>query len=336
MLKTAVLFVFWSFLIAVESFGFELSINQPKTGISVFLENSGKYRITTGTPQQARAFSGLFCRKITKPIIKSGQDRVGEFKEIKFNCPLDERHGYIRTYKENPIVLFAVQYGVGAKNPETLAELHLGFPDFKVLSYRSLWDYELNNKSPAKDSPFIFFDGNGKTLVVSAASNFIVAEQELYNGSLVTFGINSVIKKFPDEFEHKWILVFGDNINETVELWGKTLTDLSGKVRPPNDADVLLEKISFWTNAPYDEKHYYYHFEKSLGYEGTLLAVKKYFDELGIALGSMQLDSWHYPKGDPSVWTEKKPSWGQGGRGIYRLEGDKNLFPEGLDAFQKN
>lgn len=336
MLKAAILFVLWSFLFATESFGFKtFVIFQPETKIEVSAKESGEYRIIVGPERRTQVFSGYFCNKITKPRTKIGQDRIGEFKELKFRCPLEKRDGSIRTYKNKAVILFEVQYDLESENPDYIAELNIGFNNFSVLSYRGLWDYEFGNKSPAKDSPFVFFDRSGETLIVSAASNFIIAEQELYGGHLITFGINNGIKKLPDEFGHKWILVFGNGINQTLELWGKTLTDLSGKIRPASDADILLEKISYWTNAPYDEKRYYYHFEKELGYEGTLLAVKEYFDSLGITLGSMQLDSWHYPKGDPSVWTAKNPSWGQGGRGIYKLEGDRNLFSRGLDVFQK-
>jgi hypothetical protein len=118
----------------------------------------------------------------------------------------------------------------------------------------------------------------------------------------------------------------GQGINHTFDTWGHTLTALYAKPRPANDADVGLNQISYWTD---NGATYYYHMEGSMTYEQTLAAVKADFDKAGIALGSLQLDSWFYPKGAGALWSNN-------GQGIYQYVAATPPFANGLLRFQKN
>src|SRR5260370_31811290 len=104
---------------------------------------------------------------------------------------------------------------------------------------------------------------------------------------------------------------------------GGAMTALHAKTRPANDADLTLEKLGYWTD---NGAVYYYHFEPQLGYAGTLLAVKREFDQRGIALGYLQLDSWFYPKGPAMRWDDRNT-------GIFRYRAATDLFPGGLPNF---
>src|SRR5260370_19845568 len=64
-------------------------------------------------------------------------------------------------------------------------------------------------------------------------------------------------------------------------------------------------------------------------YEQTLAGVKRDFDKQGITLGSMQLDSWFYPKGKSADWTTN-------GSGIYKYQAAAPPFMSGLSRFQQN
>jgi hypothetical protein len=66
----------------------------------------------------------------------------------------------------------------------------------------------------------------------------------------------------------------------------------------------------------------------SLSYEQTLEAVKSDFDNVGIKLGYLQLDSWFYPKGSSAAWSDN-------GSGIYRYEAASPPFLSGLARFQQ-
>jgi hypothetical protein len=57
--------------------------------------------------------------------------------------------------------------------------------------------------------------------------------------------------------------------------------------------------------------------------------VKSDFDRAGVKLGYLQLDSWFYPKGSASEWTNN-------GAGIFRYEAAAPPFMSGLARFQQN
>ena len=115
-------------------------------------------------------------------------------------------------------------------------------------------------------------------------------------------------------------------INRAFDTWGQALTAMGGKTRPANDADVSLNKLGYWTD---NGAAYYYQMADSMTYEQTLAAVKSDFDQAGIPLGYLQLDSWFYPKGSGAEWTNN-------GAGIYRYEAAAPPFMSGLARFQQN
>ena len=145
------------------------------------------------------------------------------------------------------------------------------------------------------------------------------------NGELSS-GISKDISALPRGFEHRTLLVVEKGINRAFDAWGHALTAMGGKTRPANDADASLNKIGYWTD---NGASYYYHMAGSMNYEQTLAAVKGDFDKAGIKLGYMQLDSWFYPKGSASEWTNN-------GAGIYRYEAAAPPFMAGLSRFQQN
>ena len=51
------------------------------------------------------------------------------------------------------------------------------------------------------------------------------------------------------------------------------------------------QKLGYWSD---NGATYYYKFDASLGYEGTLLAIRDEFFKKGVPLGYLQLDSWFY------------------------------------------
>jgi hypothetical protein len=138
-------------------------------------------------------------------------------------------------------------------------------------------------------------------------------------------GIDAGVSSLPAGYTHQTLLVAGTGPNRLFETWGAAMTALHAKSRPANDADLTLEKLGYWTD---NGAIYYYHFEPNLGYAGTLLAVKREFDQRGIALGYLQLDSWFYPKGPAMRWDDRN-------NGIFRYRAAADLFPDGLPSFQQ-
>jgi hypothetical protein len=153
----------------------------------------------------------------------------------------------------------------------------------------------------------------------------MVAATTRSRAGAIASGINRGIARLPMGLTHRTMLVVGRGINPTFDAWGHAMTDLQGKTRPANNADVGLRELGYWTDHG---AAYYYHYDASRGYAGTLLAVRDEFRNKGLPLGYMQLDSWWYPKG-PSA------DWRAGGGGEYTYTAAPALFPQGLGAFQR-
>jgi hypothetical protein len=119
-------------------------------------------------------------------------------------------------------------------------------------------------------------------------------------------------------------------VNDALSAWGETLLAIGGKHPVPNTADALLNKLGYWTD---NKTFYYYKFDESKGYAGTLLAVRDELKRLDVPIGYMQIDSWFYPKGPQSRW-ETKGNTPEFGETEYRA--DKTLFPDGLKKFQQD
>jgi hypothetical protein len=143
----------------------------------------------------------------------------------------------------------------------------------------------------------------------------------------VTSGIDSQIRTLPAGFTHGTLLTFGHGINNTFNEWGTALQKLNRKPAVPNDADVVLKKFGYWTD---NGASYYYKFDPSLGYEGTLLAVRDQYKKMGVPIAYLQLDSWWYPK---TRGNTLKGGTGDNGAIVYRA--DPTIFPDGLNAFHK-
>src|SRR5262245_26825739 len=127
-------------------------------------------------------------------------------------------------------------------------------------------------------------------------------------------------EEIPVGFVAMSALVIAPGINSAFGIWGRFLTDLAGKKRPANDADFTLKYLGYWTDHG---ARYYYRFEETLGYVGTLLNVRDQFRTMNIPLGYVQLDSWFYPKGHEARWKSEDPLGG----GTYLYEASKGALP---------
>ena len=293
--------------------------------IQVTVDPSGAYSVTV--PDLAWNFSGNIGVALTNLQTGSSADALGGYSEISFDFQIGvARHASIRSYRDHPDVLFTVSC------PSSDAANTFAFPSFTqyprnfdhltfsgIFAPPSFWAY-------AVDSPWIFFDSSGKSFILSPAANFMTASTAWGPNGELASGISPDISTLPRGFEHRTLLVVEKGINRAFDTWGHALTALGGKTRPANDADASLNKIGYWTD---NGASYYYHMAGSMNYEQTLAAVKGDFDKAGIKLGYMQLDSWFYPKGSGSEWTNN-------GAGIYRYEAAAPPFMAGLSRFQQN
>jgi hypothetical protein len=295
---------------------------QTAAAAEVHVDPSGQYEVRFTS--LAWTFAGDVGRPVKDIRSNDGSDGVGVFHEVDFDY--SARSSGIRVYRDTPVVLFSTTYVSAAPNSEPFPVLKsLPNVPFKM-SYRDIpfSPYQMNTLAEASDSPWLFFDGSGNGFLISPANDFPVARMTFDGASLVS-GIDQGVTALPAGYTHQTLLVAGTGPNRLFDTWGAAMTALHAKNRPANDADLTLEKLGYWTDAG---AMYYYHFEPQLGYAGTLLAVKHEFDQRGIALGYMQLDSWFYPKGPSMRWDDRNT-------GIFRYRAAADLFPDGLPSFQQ-
>ena len=296
--------------------------------ITVTVNPDGAYTIVSTTP--AWTFGGNIGHSLSNINVQTGNDHIGSYQEIV--CNYNDGNGSsrgagIRTYNAKPIVVFTDSYlsNTPNKSPFPRLSTYPGTPYH--LTYSGIFA-QATFTNFGFDSPWLYFDARGNTFALSPASDFMVASTTKARDGSISSGITSVITTLPTGFAHKTFLVIGQGFSNIEQMWGRAMTDLQGKVRPANDADPTLNQLGYWTD---NGASYYYKFDPSLGYAGTLLAVNKSFKQQGIPLGYMQLDSWWYPKGSSDTWQGN----GQSRGGIYTYTAAPALFPNGLSAFQQ-
>jgi hypothetical protein len=301
------------------------TIHEQSTGVTITVEENGRYSIATADPNWV--FAGTLPAHPSALKTIAGHDGIGDYDEITFT--FGSREGSIRTYPNRAAILFTDRYTTAAANAD-------GFPKLTVspevpgrLSFRGKWS-QFHFDLSGSEGPWVYFDDAGHSFLLSPASDFMVANLNLTDDREIESRISPRIKDIPRGLAHRTLLVVANGINRAFDAWGQALTDLNGKVRPANDADPSLTSLGYWTD---NGAGYYYDFEDSLGYTGTLLAVKDEFAKAGVALGYMQIDSWWYPKGEDGHWNHFAP-WNA--EGITRYEAHPDIFPKGLGGFQKD
>ena len=308
------------------------TVSSPETGISASLTaTGGNYVISCTRP--AWTFSGTLSRTLANVTTVTDRDSLGDFEELRFDYEQTvPMHGGIRVYQRLPLVLFTKTFGAAAAGQGTKFPSFSSYPKgLHVQGYAKRWGtYQFAMSDIENTSPAVFFDDSRNAFIISPASCFMDAEMT-YAGSSITSGLQSYCANFPVGYTYTTALVVQPGINGAFDTWGNALTTLNGKIRPANDADVALEKCGYWTD---NKATYYYSYDQSRGYEGTLLAVKKGFDDANIGLGYLQLDSWWYPKGPEKSW-EKGTGSSDFANGCWEYRAHPELFPDGLADFKK-
>lgn len=254
-----------------------------------------------------------------------GRDALDRFCEISLHSAAEIDS--IRLYATSPTVTFTAR-----ALRATTAPLHFpildGFPaSLHRLGHRvqPFGGYQFHFLG--SQGPWLLFDNHANALVLSPADHFFISDMQMTDRTLRSSLLAS-IHSLPAGFAHTTVLVSGGGIHATLTAWGHAMQ--SWVARPPvaDNADPLLRSLSYWTD---NGANYYYKFDPSLGYTGTLLAVADKFNQSGPKLGLMQIDSWFYPKGPQKDW--RVFNWKNGAGGAYLYQPDKRLFPKGMGAF---
>lgn len=311
-------------------------------GVSVSLSPSGRYTVTGGALHLS--FSGMLPAKPTAVVSSTGKDAIGSYKSISFRWKGNNKYaGDIRWYNSKPVVIFSLTLPEGAAGNAPAA-----FPDFDGIP-KSLHHFSYHNDVFSKpqfsleqtSTPWLLFDNDYDACVISPASDFIVSMLSGDGQTQISSALNAGVKNLPRGFTHRTIMVFDKGISKVWDSWGSAMRTLYSRTRPANDADDVLKYFGYWTDNGAD---YYYNYDTSLGYENTLLALRKRYREENIPLGYMQLDSWWYeksiydPDGKPDADHKNKNlpegAWNRYG-GLMDYKADPFLFPDGLSGFHQ-
>ena len=320
-----------------------ISFGQTSSGISVYVDKkTGKYSIESKLLNWK--FSGSIDGKISTIKSSNDKDAVGKFSEIKFKWKsVDEYESAIKWYDQKPVVIFSLTLLKNQTKPFVV------FPSFtKFPNNMHKFSFANDNFAPPlfklneTSTPWLFFDNKLNSFIISPASDFIVSKLTGNGDEIISSGLNDEIKNLPAKFTHETILVFANGINSVWNIWGKSLREIYKRKIPANDTDPVLKYFGYWTDNGAD---YYYNYDTTLGYAQTLLLLKKRYNEEGIPLGYMQLDSWWYDKSIDDV--DGKPDadhknqnlpygkWNRYG-GMMDYTADSFLFPKGLNSFHKD
>ncbi len=286
---------------------------------SVSITNAGAWSVSI--PGMGWRFAGSLGATALAPHINTGTDDLGAWQEVAFSYSIgtSSRSGSLRVYAARPIITFNSTYNNFSANTAPFPTIttwpalsHLSFSgEFSSPDFTNL----------ISDSPWAWFDGSLNTWILSSGANYMSAALNS-TGTKITSGITTQIPSIPAGFTHRTVLAFGPGINTTFGAWGQAITDLGGKKRPANDADLLLKNISYWT----DNGATYYYNPGGGSYMATLDAIRAEFATKGVQLGSLQLDSWWYPKGPDNSWSSHS--------GIWTYTAAPDLFQPDLATFQ--
>lgn len=284
---------------------------------------SGAWQVTAS--ELGWTFSGS-VGPATGITTRSGTDALGAYTETTFTFQSGARKGGIRVYDSASAVVFTDTYVKAAANAKPFPTI-TGYPALphRLSHHECFGKFQFNTFSAAADSPWVFFDAKGSTFVLSAANHFQEARTTQAADGSIAAGVLSSVGSLPAGYTRQTILSTKAGIGAAYHAWGTALTTLAGKKLPANDTGPILNTLGYWTDNGAD---YYYKYDQSKGYTGTLLAVRDEWESQKIPMGYLQLDSWWYPKGPDNIWDDLPD-------GTYRYEADKELFPDGLSAFQK-
>jgi hypothetical protein len=302
---------------------------------------AGRYEVRS--TQANWIFAGTLGGAAGHLRVREGRDAGGEYRALEFDWPQPlPLSASIRVYRDSPVLVFTVT----ANAPVSDTSL-VRFPRFDEFP-RGLHGFSYGDREfapPAfrlerNGTPWLLYDERRYAAVLSPAANFMVASMHGDGSSEIGSGLNAAVTTVPAGFRHASIMVIESGINAAWEEWGQALLSLIGARRPANDADVGLRYLGYWTD---NGATYYYNYDATLGYAGTLRALVERYHSENIPIRYLQLDSWWYYKSftDPdgrirSFHTRELPheAWNRYG-GLLRYEAHPQLFPQGLAGFEQ-
>lgn len=204
-------------------------------------------------------------------------------------------------------------------------------------NYPVMWQGKITDSlREGKNVPLIAMTNSFETLVISPLNKQLFNSVAIsHQPERISCGLPRGAGKIKRGSKIATILVYGVGVNKTLDCWGELLRRYHGVAPIPKDSDILLEKMSYWTNAG---SAYWYNTYKKTTYEKTLRKLKDYHQSISLNFGSYQMDSWWYKKeGDLYTsgiveWEPKSATRGKNFNSVFAWA----RHHKKVDLFEKN
>jgi hypothetical protein len=311
-------------------------IDQP-SGVSIEVNSRGDFSIQSGEPTWS--YGGKIQGTVTGII---GPARGSDNNPVSTNGPFDELTVHyldqagsewrmqLRAYRNIPSATLSFSPRYAVPNVQPYAVL-TQFPNAAHHFSLGGWTRAFGPLSAMHgDSPWVFFSDQFRASILSPASRPISQRQKwvddtTQNGS-IALEIDPRNRFLRAGDVYTSVITYDQGIGNTFDGWGLALTNLLGKHRLGNQADLSLVMPMLSTDAG---AAYYYAFDEALGYEGTLRAAIASAKDAGIPIGVVHFDSWWQLKGGNCDAVENPgfASWKHHLNGAWKYVMDPVLFP---------
>jgi hypothetical protein len=310
------------------------TIGEPSS-VTVDVDSTGVFTIQSGTWIYSGNLNGSVI-SIAGPVTGSDSNAVstnGLFDEITVNYSDPDGNPWrmqLRAYRSLPSATISFSPLTETANTGPYAVLNQ-FPITPHHFSNAGWNRAFGLVGWMNtDSAWLFYDDQYNASIMSPLSRPI-SERQTWTDDHSTYGVINLEIDSSNAILHagdiySYIFTFGQGIGSTFNSWGSAFRNIVGRPATSNQADLslLVPMLSTDSGATY-----YYTFEQSLGYEGTLQAAKASAQAAGIQLGLTHFDSWWYLKGGncKDVRNSSGAAWNNTQHGVWQFVTDPAIFP---------
>ncbi|KJE90013.1 hypothetical protein CAOG_001397 [Capsaspora owczarzaki ATCC 30864] len=283
--------------------------------------------------------SSVGLRFVDAAMVADRDALLGEFQKLTLMWITAGGTAYNTSfvaYKSAPVLRFIQDFPYGVEDCSNggNSDIVSAFPAFRTsessdLNYLTYYNtFAVPHMAHWPDSsypggggsgvPLVLYNEQLRTVLLSPASNFLVATQT-YAPSLdgqFAAGILGTVESIPVGFSQDFVLFGGFGVRSTFAVWGEYLLARYKKARATFDSDLSISHLGYWTD---NGAYYYYQTESNTTYQQTLLDVQVNLNATGLPVQYMQFDSWWYYKGIND--------------GVTLWEPMPSVFPSGLNQF---
>src|SRR5690242_20517598 len=191
-------------------------------------------------------FTGSVPWTVQKITEASGADGLGAYTGLIASGAT--RSAGIRLYGDSGAVLFTDTCTAPSNQRDAVFPEFVSVPSLPYrLGYDGIFALKTFNASPPY-GPWVWFDQNRNAVVLSPAAHFNTTRLiQTASGSITTTVDGST--SCPSGYVGTTLLIAGHGIGDALARWGHALMALNGKSSIPNDGDVVLDRLGYWTDA---------------------------------------------------------------------------------------